>query len=120
MAVTHSPLAMQVQLLPDALIDGNHGAVRRWFCSEAFNLAHAGSIPVRVTLARCDVGVTARPSTWPTRVQFPSGSLKMAKSWNLVDTRRSEGRARKGVRVQVSPWLLEEMTAGGQAPNQPS
>jgi hypothetical protein len=48
-AVTHSPLAMQVQLLPDALIEGKGGAVRCWFCSEAFNLAHAGSIPVRVT-----------------------------------------------------------------------
>ena len=72
-AVTHSPPALQVRLLPDALSKVVHGAVRCWFCSEAFNLAHAGSIPVRVTvLARCDVGVTARPSTWPTRVRFPS------------------------------------------------
>ena len=96
-----------------------HGAVRCWFCSEAFNLANAGSIPVRVAvLARCDVGFTVRPSTWPTRVRFPSESLNTAKWWNLVDTRRSEGRARRGVRVQVSPWLLDRTTAGGQGPSQ--
>jgi hypothetical protein len=64
-AVTHPPLALQVQLLPDALKnDGYDGAVRCWSCSEAFNLADTGSIPVRVTdPARCDVGVTVRPST---------------------------------------------------------
>ena len=94
-----------------------HGAVRCWFCSEAFNLANAGSIPVRVAvLARCDVGFTVRPSTWPTRVRFPSESLDAAKWWNLVDTRRSEGRARRGVRVQVSPWLLTERLQVGRDP----
>src|SRR5690606_30040586 len=36
---------------------------------------------------------TARPSTWPTRVRFPSGSLNATKWWNLVDTRQSECRA---------------------------
>jgi hypothetical protein len=38
--------------LPDALKKhGYDGAVRCWSCSEAFNLANAGSIPVRVTEA---------------------------------------------------------------------
>jgi hypothetical protein len=101
-AVTHSPPAVQVQLLPDALIDGNYGAVRCWSCSEAFNLAHAGSIPVRVTLARCDVGVTARPSTWPTRVQFPSGSLK-ARSVGVAVARR-RGKTEDRVRVPDGLW----------------
>jgi hypothetical protein len=57
------------------------GAVRCWFCSEPFKLADAGSIPVRVTLARCDVGVIAGFSDQPTRVRFPSGSLNNATKW---------------------------------------
>ena len=78
-----SERTLAVQLLPGALNAIDHGAVRCWFCSEAFNLANAGSIPVRVTvLARCDVGFTVRPSTWPTRVRFPSESLDAAKWWN--------------------------------------
>ena len=113
-----SERTLAVQLRPGALQQRFvHGAVRCWFCSEAFNLANAGSIPVRVAvLARCDVGFTVRPSTWPTRVRFPSESLDAAKWWNLVDTRRSEGRARRGVRVQVSPWLLTERLQVGRDP----
>ena len=47
--------------------------MRYWFCSEAFNLADAGSIPVRVTdymPARCDV--------W-----FYSESLKLADAGSI-------------------------------------
>ena len=61
---------------------GHASVNNRWLCSESFKLAD--------------------------RVQFPSGSLHIAKWWNLVDTRRSEGRARKSVRVQLSSWLLVE------------
>ncbi len=70
-AVTHSPPAVQVQLLPDALIDGIHGAVRCWFCSEAFNLAHAGSIPVRVTVWP-GVMLVLQPGPQPGRRGFDS------------------------------------------------
>ena len=70
----------------------------------ASHAGKAGSTPARVTAQHGQV------------VEFGRGTADHG--WSVV--RRSEGRARKGVRVQVSPWLLEEMTAGGQAPNQPS
>ncbi len=57
-----------------ALESTNRGAVRCWTCSESFKLAHTGSIPVRVTRARCDAGLAASLSCQPTRVRFPSGS----------------------------------------------
>ena len=95
------------------------GAVRCWFCSEAFNLANAGSIPVRVAVwLGVMLVLQSGPQPGRTRgpVRFPSESLDAAKWWNLVDTRRSEGRARKGVRVQVSPWLLTERLQVGRDP----
>ena len=53
--------------------------------------------------------LTARPSTWPTRVRFPSGSLEHSQVVKLGYTRRSERRARLGVRVRLSPWLLPRL-----------
>ena len=69
------------------------------------------------TKARCDDGFTARPSTWPTRVQVPSGSLIHSQVAESADARRSDRRARKGVGVQLSPWLLLQ---AWQAPSWPS
>ena len=80
--------------------------------------ASLSSSPTRVQfpsalLAQLRLGVmlvlTARPSTWPTRVRFPSGSLEHSQVVKLGYTRRSERRARLGVRVQLSPWLLQRL-----------
>ena len=83
--------------------------------------ASLSSSPTRVqfpsaSLACFRLGVmlvlTARPSTWPTRVRFPSGSLEHSQVVKLGYTRRSERRARLGVRVRLSPWLLLDCRCG--------
>jgi hypothetical protein len=95
-----------------------YGAVRCWSCSEAFNLANAGSIPVRVAvLARCDVGFAVRPSTWPTRTSIPvrvTGRGQVVEFGRHATLRRScpQGRASSNLALAT-----DRTTAGGQGPN---
>ena len=53
---------------------GYDGAVRCWSCSEAFNLANAGSIPVRVTEIR--LGVMLVLQSGPQPDTFPSNWVR--------------------------------------------
>ena len=91
-----------------------------------------GSTPSRRTdnLARSSNGSGYETLILVIRVRLPYGLLTPSaatclhgvKRWQhsqvaeQVYARRSERRARKGMRVQLSPWLLS--FAGGQAPNQ--
>src|SRR5579872_5335361 len=80
---------MQVQLLPDALA------------------------------ARSSIGSGQQPLTLQRRVQFPHGSLSTIDVHDqvvqLVDTRRSERRARAGLGVRLSPWSLAMRCNAGAA-----
>src|SRR5690349_11256832 len=71
---------MQVQLLPDALDEKT---------------------------ARSSNGSGCRPLKPATRVRIPYGLLETTDQVvQLVDTRRSERRARSGLGVRLSPWSL--------------
>jgi hypothetical protein len=68
--------------------------VRCWSCSEPFKPADTGSIPVRVTLARCDVGAYSQALNLADAGSIPVRVTEYeTKWWNLVDTRHSECRA---------------------------
>ena len=60
-------------------------------------------------------------SSSPTRVQFPSASLIHGQVVELGYTRRLERRARLGVRVRLSPWLLRvgQCSVGPHKPERP-
>ena len=62
--------------------------------------------PVRLTVG-CE---TLTLAIW---VRFPYGSLN-GQVAELEDARRSERRAREGMRVRLSPWLLERPELGDQ------
>jgi hypothetical protein len=73
-----------------------------------------GSIPSRPTELKWPVRLTAGCETLilAMRVQFPHGSLNIAKWWNW-DTRDAQNVVPQGMGVQVSPWLL---TRVGECP----
>ncbi len=71
------------------------------------------------------INITSSWSSWSARhavnVEIAGSSpvegAEMAKWRNKVDARHSDCRAREGVRVRLSPWLLDNFIAGGQVPS---
>ena len=88
------------------------GAVRCWSCSEPFKLADTGSIPVRVTRllsTRCDVGTYSQALNLADAGSIPVRVVEFGQVVEMGYTRRSNRRARMGVRVRLSPWLLQRL-----------
>src|SRR5260370_1036661 len=92
-----------------------NGTVRKLEKRRSSNLRDfAGSTPALATSARSSIGSGQQPLTLQRRVQFGhcreerwSGSLgSFDQVVQLVDTRRSERRARSGLGVRLSPWSL--------------
>ena len=66
-------------------------------------------------MARSSIGIGYQTLNLVRRVRFPHGLLEHDQVAELVDTRRSERRARKGVGVRLSPWSLK-YCRGGRCP----
>ena len=110
--------AVQVQLLPDTLI----GLVAQPAEQDSLKVEVQGSTPCGATgrsmgvssngktvgLHPADEGST--PST--VHCEWPGGGM--------ADTRSSEGRAHRGVRVQVPPWSLPDATLSCGFKHRPS
>ena len=95
---------MQVQLLPDTLI----GLVAQLAEQDSLKVEVQGSIPCGATALI--LGVSSNGKTVGLH-PANEGSTPSTVHWKwpgggMADTRSSEGRAHRGVRVQVPPWSL--------------
>ena len=119
-AAKFKPWCLWVRI-PPVLLGTTHASAGHWRAQVAVThppSGFGGSTPSRRTYS------TARSSSGRMRDPHSRGMgsipirvTDIAKWRNKVDARHSDRRAREGVRVRLSPWLLDETMQVRQVPS---